>query len=396
MAHYPISRLLIPDFTLFPVKRSFMVSSHSPRFHTGTVYDRFFDKCLSIGPGRATTLAEVEGPGLAVRFYVTLPVRHRRFVLRDLLLRVFHDGAPFPSVEAPLGDFFGLPFGRYTPYASFFLSCLSGGYASRFPMPFARGLRIELENRGPRTAPMIFFQLNVMELASLPAETPRFMASFRRENPTRPGVPFQVLHRRARGWYVGLNLQAQCREPFLLRPWRELAFPLGFGMGMLEGWERVWVDGEAAPSFHGSGHEELFDAGWYFTQRKAAGPFAGNLVRSYVTGRAAAYRQHLFDPIPFSREFRMEIDHGIDSRVRADYASCCYWYEQGEPAPLEPLPAGSLHPSPWAAHAAQASVLPALAPAALAAAGPGFVRFLRAARSSANPRRQDGAGLPGG
>ncbi len=381
MAHYPINRLLIPDFTLFPVKRSFMISSYSPRFHTDTVYDRFFNKCVSVGAGRAGTLAEVEGPGLAVRFYMTLPKRYRKFLLRDLILKIYYDDCDFPSVEVPLGDFFGLPFGRYTSYSSFFLSCVSGGYASRFPMPFARGLRIELENRSPGTAVMIFFQVNILELESLAPETPRFMAAFRRENPTKPGVPFRMLHREGQGWYVGCNLQAQCREPFLFRPWREIPFPQGYGLGMLEGWERIYVDGEESPSFHGSGHEELFDTGWYFTRCKDPGIFSGNLSRSYLTGRAAAYRQHLFDPIPFSSEFRMEIDHGIDSRVRTDYATCCYWYQQGDPTPLESLPAGSLHPSPWAAHAAQAAALPLTAPAALAAAAPGFLRFLRKARS---------------
>jgi hypothetical protein len=381
MAYFPINRLLIPDFTLFPVKRQFMISSYSPRFRTGTVYDRFFDKCVSVGPGRTRTLAEAEGPGLAVRFYMTLPVRYRRFLLRDLILRIFYDGRDFPSVEVPLGDFFGLPFGRYTSYSSFFLSCVSGGYACRFPMPFLRGMRIELENRSPGTAVMIFFQVNLMELESLDPETPRFQAAFRRENPTREGVPFRMLRREGQGWYVGCNLQVQSLEPFLFRPWKGIPFPQGHGLGMLEGWERVYVDGETEPSFHGSGHEELFDTGWYFTRRKDPGIFSGNLCRSYLTGRAAAYRQHLFDPIPFSSEFRMEIDHGIDGRIRADYAACCYWYEQGDPAPLDPLPAGSLHPSPWAAHAAQFAALPVAGPAGLAAAAPGFLRFLRKVRS---------------
>ncbi len=390
MDPFPINRLLIPDFRCFPVKRQRMISTFAPRSRTGTVYDRFFDKCLSIPAGGTVTLAEPEGPGMVVRFYMTLPVRYRRHLLRDLVLRIYFDGRATPSVEAPLGDFFGLPFGRYTSYTSFFLSCVSGGYVCRFPMPFARGARIELENRSAGTAGMIFSQVNWFELESLDENVPRFMASFRRENPTREGVPFTLLHRKGQGWYVGCNLQVQNREPFLFRPWKEVPFPLGYGMGMLEGWERIYVDGEETPSFHGSGHEEFFDTGWYFTRRKDPGTFSGNLCRSYLTGRAAAYRQHLFDPVPFSREIRMEIDHGIDSRVRADYASCCYWYEQGDAAPADPLPAEPLRPSPWSAHAAQFALMPLVAPLTLLAAAPGFFRFLRKSKSLREHPEQDG------
>lgn len=377
MPHFPINKVLIPDLAYFRVKRQRMISTYSERYDTGTVYDRFFNKCVRIEGGGTHRLAEIEGPGLIVRLYFTLPIRYRRLILKDLILRITFDDDDFPCVEVPLGDFFCLPFGRYTTYTSFFLSCTSGGYLCQFPMPFANGARIELENRSKRPAVMIFFQAGYHELEDLDDDCPRFMAGFRRENPTPKGVPFTILHRRGRGWYVGCSLQVQARENFLLGPWREVPFPQGYGLGTLEGWERIFIDGEASPSFHGSGHEELFNTGWYFTKSKDAGLFSGNLARSYLTGRAAAYRQHLLDAIPFSQEIRIEIDHGIDSALRSDYAACAYWYEQAPRAPLDPLPIGSLHPSGWLGHAAQFAALPVIGPLALLAAAPGFLRFLK-------------------
>ena len=381
MPNFPISKLLIPDHETFRVKRQRMVSTFADRSQTGTVYDRFFNKCTSVKAGESRTLAELEGAGLIVRLYFALPIRYRRFLLRDLILRIFFDDDDFPSVEVPLGDFFGLPFGRYTRFSSFFISCTSGGYLCQFPMPFARGARIELVNRSTKTAFMIFCQVNYFELEKLDADCPRFMAGFRRENPTTKGKAYTLVHRKGRGWYVGCSLQAQSLEKFLLGPWREIPFPQGYGLGTLEGWERIFIDGEEEPSFHGTGHEEFFNTGWYFTRKKDPGLFSGNLYRSYLKGRAAAYRQHLIDPIPFSKEIRLEIDHGIDSRIRGDYASCVYWYEQGDRAPLEPLPTGSLHPSCWLGHAAQVVLLPAVIPAALLSAVPGVVRFLRRSNS---------------
>jgi hypothetical protein len=136
------------------------------------------------------------------------------------------------------------------------------------------------------------------------------------------------------------------------------------------------VDGEREPSFHGTGHEEFFDAGWYFTKAKDAGFFAGNLHRSYLMGRAAAYRHRLVDPIPFDTGIRIEIDHGIDSMLQADYASCAYWYETPPALPFPPLPENR-RPSPWLSHAAQVVLLPLVAPAALVLAAIRFLRFLR-------------------
>ena len=101
MSHFPINKLLIPDHEMFGVKRQRMISTFDDRrLATQTIYDRFFHKCTSIKGGETRTLAEMEGAGLIVRIYFTLPVRYRRFLLRDLILRIYFDDNEFPSVEA--------------------------------------------------------------------------------------------------------------------------------------------------------------------------------------------------------------------------------------------------------------------------------------------------------
>jgi len=82
----------------------------------------------------------------------------------------------------------------------------------------------------------------------------------------------------------------------------------------------------------------------------------------------------------------------VDNRIRGDYCSCAYWYQDGTPAPLSPLPAGSLAPSPWWAHALQLLALPAVGPLALLAAAPELVRFLRRAREARQRRLPEGDG----
>ena len=63
--------------------------------------------------GETVTLAEINGPGVIQHIWITVTDRtsnRNRYVLRDLVLRMYWDGEEQPSVESPLGDFFCLGF----------------------------------------------------------------------------------------------------------------------------------------------------------------------------------------------------------------------------------------------------------------------------------------------
>ena len=47
--------------------------------------------------------------------------------------------------------------------------------------------------------------------------------------------------------------------------------------------------------------------------------------------RAAAYRWHVADPVPWESAIRAEIEHGGENDKEADYRSATWWYD-GEPA----------------------------------------------------------------
>ena len=48
--------------------------------------------------------------------------------LRQTILRMYWDNETEPSVECPLGDFFGVGFGRHEDYISLPLNETSGGF----------------------------------------------------------------------------------------------------------------------------------------------------------------------------------------------------------------------------------------------------------------------------
>lgn len=324
-------------------------------------------KMVEIPPGETYTVADIAGAGTIVRIWMTtmqpLPGAADNFN-EALVLRFYWDGEATPSVEVPFGPFFGVPWGKYTHYVAQPLSCTSGGYNSQFPMPFGNGCRIEVANEAGTPCSMLFFQIQYLELDEQPAPY-RFHAQWRRENPTKPRVPYRVLDAEGSGHFTGMHLFMQNAEhwfdpPRMIERARETGsplaaiFPQAFGMGMLEGWESIYVDGEETPSIPGTGNEDYFNSGFYFSKGPYSAPHWGCTVRNYLKSRCAAYRFHIDDPIPFTESIIVDIDHGYTNQVATDYSSVAYWY-QAEPHGAFPalLPLSERLPTPTGDNAKQ-------------------------------------------
>jgi hypothetical protein len=283
-------------------------------------------------------MASMIGSGLITRLWLTSFLLGNAQILQDLVLRFYWDGESQPSVECPLGSFFGVPFGRYTHYVTEPLSLTSGGFNCNFPMPYASGARLEIANEGARIIDPVFYNVAYYELDTPPDSPFRFHAQWRRENLTRPGVPYTVLDARGMGQYVGCHMFLQNREWWLRPPLAEIIFPRGVGMGMLEGQEHIWVDEEDEPSVVGTGTEDFFNSGWYFRTGTFSAPGHGCTVRNYITGRVAAYRFDVAAPVPFRRSLRFTLDHGFENQLATDYTSVAYWYQTEPHHPFDILP----------------------------------------------------------
>ncbi len=61
---------------------------------------------LVIRDGATAILADIDGPGVITHIWVTISSRDKHF-LRRILLRMYWDKEVNPSVEVPIGDFFG-------------------------------------------------------------------------------------------------------------------------------------------------------------------------------------------------------------------------------------------------------------------------------------------------
>jgi len=278
---------------------------------------------VPIGIGQTKVLADIQGAGVIARIWVTIGAEDKYF-LRTLLVRMYWDGEANPSVECPVGDFFGNGF-QYTQWTSLPLGMSSGGYYCYFPMPFSNGARIEIVNESGLKVNSFYYHIDYHNLDSLKdPNVGRFHAQWRREPRTDPKKNYLVLDAEGKGQYVGTLLEMQgYRE-------KQLWF--------LEGDEFVYVDGEEKPSIKGTGTEDYFTSGWYFSKGTYSAPLHGLILKDdTLWSRVVAYRFHLGDQIPFGKSIRFTIEHGHGNEELADYSSVGFWYQAEPHKPFEPI-----------------------------------------------------------
>src|SRR3990172_7439711 len=124
----------------------------------------------AIQPGETRTLAEIDGPAVISHIWITIATP-AKWHLKEMVLRMDWDGEAQPSVEAPVGDFFGLGLGEYFLYESEVLSVGSQKALNNFfPMPFRRSARITVTNEGATSASAFYFNIDYEKHQSLPED----------------------------------------------------------------------------------------------------------------------------------------------------------------------------------------------------------------------------------
>lgn len=290
----------------------------------------------AINPGQTLTLADLHGPGSIVHFWCTArhPVESSS---RLLTLRMYWDGEARPSVECPLGDFFGVGHGVDVDFTSLPVRCTSGGKAKNcyWPMPFRRSARVTVTNDSPVRCDLFYWQVDWQKVPSLPRDTAYFHAMYRQEFPCVMGRNYVFADLVGRGHYVGTVLSVYQTSA----EW--------FG----EGNDFFFINGEREPRLRGTGTEDYFCDGWGLHVQ--SGPYCGcPLWEDFGAGnRGSAYRWHIPDPVPFTKSLRVEIEHKgwqvfpdgkVDGYIERDdlFSSVAFWYQLEPHKPYEPLPPG--------------------------------------------------------
>ncbi len=295
-----------------------------------------------IGPGKTFTLAEINGPGAIQHIWMT-PTGNWRFSI----LRFYWDDETEPSVEVPVGDFFGMGWGQYAHLNSLAVTVNPGSaFNCYWTMPFRKKCRITMENIDSQKM-VLFYQIDYT-LTSVPKNAGYFHAQFRRSNPTNGGVYTLVDGIKGKGQYVGTYL----------------AWGVHNNGWWGEGEIKFYMDSDTQfPTINGTGTEDYFGGSYDFDTRStdAAGneeshytefctPYSGlpQVIRGDghydVMQRFGLYRWHIMDPIRFEKSLKVTIQDlgwrhdGTYLLQHSDISSVVYWYQAEPHAPFPKLP----------------------------------------------------------
>jgi hypothetical protein len=260
---------------------------------------------------------------------------------------MYWDDEASPSVEAPIGDFFGLGLGDYFLFESTPLSVASDKALNCFfPMPFRRRARITVSNDGKEEVDAFYFNIDYQALIKdLPANTVYFHAQYRQATPAK-GWTNQWESNDAAAVNAKKNLDGQNNYVWLEATGQ--GHFVGVTMSVLQnqdGWwgegdDMFFVDGEKRPSINGTGSEDYFLGAWNFGDHPFSYALFGAPVKGSESagGRSSVYRFHLDSPIPFTKALRATIEHGHANHRSDNFFSVAYWYQNEPHATFPVLP----------------------------------------------------------
>ncbi len=290
---------------------------------------------VPVEPGATATILDVTGAGIVTHIWFTIASPDPMH-LKNLVLRAWWDGESSPSVEAPIGDFFGLGLGEYFVYQSALLAVAPiKALNAYFKMPFSTSARITVSNEGKVRTNSLYFAVDYVTLPSIAADLGRFHAQFRQAAPCKGVVSdgknlsgkdnYVFLEATGKGHFVGVTQAVVQNE----NGW--------FG----EGDDMIFVDGDAMPTINGTGTEDYYNGAWDFGGQAFANlhqgaPYVVDPER--IGGRYCLYRWHIESPIAFEKSIRVTIEHGTANDRSDDFYSMAYWYQTEPHAAFPALP----------------------------------------------------------
>ena len=291
---------------------------------------------IEIKSGETIAIAEIDGPGAIQHIWMT-PTGNWRFSI----LRFYWDDEQEPSVEVPVGDFFGMAFNEYAQLNSLAVTVNPGSaFNCYWKMPFRKKCKITMENLNHRESMRLYYQVDYT-LTDVGQDEAYFHAQFRRSNPTTGSLHTLVDNIKGKGHYVGCYM----------------AWNVNNNAWWGEGEIKFFLDGDTEyPTINGTGTEDYFCGSYNFENSKTkqyqefSTAFAGlhQVIRPdglYRSQQAfGMYRWHIMDPIRFEKDLRITIqDLGWrhDWRYypqKSDISSVAFWYQREPHSKFPKLP----------------------------------------------------------
>ena len=310
----------VPAYARRQAYRSRKQSSHDVTGGNGDAWP--------IKAGAEKEIFNATGAGVISHIWFTISASSMH--LKELVLRAYWDGNAKPSIEVPIGDFFGLNLGDYVIFESQYIACSPGQSLNcYFAMPYRKGARLTVTNEGPRDVGAFYSNIDYLEADAIPDDAMYFHAQYRQAAPTV-----------AEALAGGKNLDG--RTNYVFCETRGRGHLMGVTLGVIqtaEGWfgegdDMIFVDDPATPIIIGTGTEDYILGSWNFGGRMHAEPFSHHqygapLIANAekIGGRYCLYRFHGDNPVTFNSYLKHTIEHGHANNRADNFYSCAFWYQ---------------------------------------------------------------------
>ncbi len=301
---------------------------------------------LHVEAGETRTIAEIEGPGAIRHVWVTIACEDE-FYLRKILLRAYWDDEEGPSIDAPIGDFFGIGHATVTSFQCALLNMSATPDARNaamncyFPMPFNGSARLEIVNDCETDIGAFYYYLDYELYPEPPSDVGYLHAKWRRESPCDGWARGDQRRQGSKSWaeacLPACNASDEGNYLFLDAEGRGHWLGVVLSVENLQGgwWgegdDMFFVDGEPwPPSLHGTGSEDYFSHAWGMQDNAYlynGTSYHGGSPTGQVGERITVYRFHVHEPVRFQKSLRASIEHGHANNRSDDYASVAYWYQ---------------------------------------------------------------------
>lgn len=323
------------------------------------------DYLADIKPGETKVIANIPGQGIINHIWITMSPPPQTLSRNDIVIRMYWDGNSNPSVNSPLGPFFGQGWDESYTFSALPLSAspLEGrALVSYFSMPFSNGARIEIENQSNQNIGGFYYYIDYYEVDKLQPGLGRFHSWYNHavtetdsvygENEVLLLGPDEVANIKGERNYIVADIKG--KGQFVgLNYYVNNPTPMWYG----EGDDMIFIDGQQVPTLQGTGTEDYFNTAFcpkeVFSNPYYGYPRVNSPDKTFETGwmgRTHLYRFHVTDPIYFDKSLRFTIEHGRSNVLTLELASVAYWYQSeavGVPAiasQVERKPRRALNP----------------------------------------------------
>ncbi len=362
-AYYQITYTSLPKGTQLPVftgeysREDCFVLAETDRYlynrgFTRKVYDNEITENInSKARGNSSSIVKnIKGNRALTYFSLSLDDNYvsdkekRMDLLKNCWIEIYWDNEAKPSVQVPVGLFFGaLP--DASPYRAYPIGCIDGRtFYSNWFMPFSKNAAIRLVNKGSMDHAIRWSIVH--SSLKMPAES---LLRFHSERNT--GEKFDSIRKQGRqidwpllitkgtGRFCGMTLhvlntwEKPKEEPLTwwYGQWDKKTIDWWWG----EGDEKFFVDGEKFPSTFGTGSEDYIGYAWSAEPPFALfdSPFAAQPNTPIDgNGHTVVSRFQIADNVPFFKSFEGVLEKYKENRWGENKANVCeyesvsYWY----------------------------------------------------------------------